>query len=314
MTGYSLIAIAICLLALVIYIIWKKIKNGVSNFFTIGLQPYGEFAELILTLGERINKKRKEEAEFNPRNFIGDERWLLDSQGPKTFYFIDESQVNDMFSQINQKSLLEYSESEKLTTGIEGGISSTPITAKGNKGSAHEKTSKFLIDNSVAGKYNHIENYLKDNQLIQYGIAQFYTDEFQREKFNESCKSLETDFKFKITEADRDKHWITLNKENAYPTLEMIKSTTGNIAIQQDFSIEETNGQIKLYFSHPINAYLEEKDKEVKICISCFQEKLTTSGMNFIKNGKTIKATCIGKIIRWDEINKTLEINPISIF
>lgn len=149
---------------------------------------------------------------------------------------------------------------------------------------------------------------------MNYGIAKFYTDEAQRHKFNESCDSLEKDYKFKITEEERAKHWISLNKENAYPTLDDIKLISGNIAIQQNFTIEEQDGQIKLYFKHPINEYLEEKDRDVKICISCSKEKLISSGKNYFVSGKTIKATCIGKIIRWDDQTKSLDINPIAVF
>lgn len=313
MTGYIIIALAIAILALVIYTIWTKTKSGVGTFFTSGLNPHGEFADMILTLAEHINKKKKE-YEYNPRFYIEDERWLLDSQGPKTFYYLDEFQINDLYSQINQSPLSEYSEREKSTSGIEGGVDLNPVAFKGNKGAETERTRKFLPDNSVASKYSIIENYLKDNQLLNYGIAQFYTDEAQRHKFNESCDNLEKEYKFKITEDERTKHWISLNKENAYPTLEAIKLISGNIAIQQNFSIEEQDGQVKLYFQHPINEYLEEKDRHVKICISCSKEKLTSSGKNYIIAGKTIKATCIGKIIRWDEQTKSLDINPIAVF
>lgn len=313
MTGYIIIVLAIAILALVIYIIWTKAKTGISTFFTSGLNPHGEFADMILTLAEHINKK-KQEYEYNPRFYIEDERWLLDSQGPKTFYYLDELQINDLYSQINQSHLSEYSEREKSASVIEGGVDLSPFAFKGNRGAETERTKKFLPDNSVASKYSIIENYLKDNQLLNYGIARFYTDEAQRQKFNESCDNLEKDYKFKIEEKERTKHWISLNKENAYPTLDEIKLISGNITIQQDFSIEEKDGQIKLYFKHPINEYLEEKDRDVKICIICSKEKLTPSGQNYIIIGKTIKATCIGKIIRWDDQTKSLDINPIAVF
>lgn len=100
MTGYILIAGAIAILALVIFIVWTKIKNGVGTFFTSGLNPHGEFSDMVLTLAEHISKKKKE-YEYNPRYYIEDERWLLDSQGPKTFYYMDDFQINDLYSQIN---------------------------------------------------------------------------------------------------------------------------------------------------------------------------------------------------------------------
>jgi len=314
MTGYFILAFALILLTLVIYIIWTKIKSGVTTFFSTGLQHHSEIAGLILTIADHIKEKKKEYEVFNPRLYIGDERWLLDSQGPKTFYYIDENQINDLYSQINQTPLLEISEREKSSKGFEGGLTNNPISLKGNKGSETEKTRKYLPDNSIASRYSLIETYLKDNQLLNYRIAQFYTDEGQRIKFNESCDSLEKDYNYKISEEERNKHWITLNKENAYPTLDSIKAFSGKIAIQEDFVIEEKEGQIKLYFKHPLNEYLEVQDRDVKICISCSKEKFTSSGKSFIVAGKTIKATCIGQIIRWDDKEKSLDINPIAVF
>lgn len=307
------IAIIFGLLALVIFFIWHKTKKSVTSFFSFGLNPSGEFAELVLTLADYIDKKKKEN-EHDPRLYIGDERWLLDSQGPKTFYYLDNTQINDLYSQISQTRLSEYSERKKSSVGMDGGITYSPVSVKGKKDAESEQISTYTVDTSVASKYSVIEDYLKDNQLINYGVAKFYTDEFQRQRFNESCDRLESEFKFIVTEEERNDHWISLNKENANPTLEEIKLISGNIAIQQDFNIEEDNGQIKLYFIHPINEYLENKDKDVKICISCSRDKLTSSGENYIIVGKTIKATCIGKVIRWDEDQKALYINPIAIF
>ena len=314
MEGYMLVAVSILIFAFIIYIIFAKFKNGVITFFNSGLHSHGEFADFIIALAAHISKKRKEIEEYNPRLYVGDERWLLDSQGPKTFYFLDEIQVDDFYYQINQPQLSEYSEREKLTGGMEGGVNLNPISLKGHKGHEAEKTSKFHIESSIASRYSIIENYLKDNQLLRYGIAQFYTDELQRQKFYDTCDNLEKEFNYKITEEERLKHWINLNKENAYPTLEEIKLITGTLVLQQDFDTEIENDQLYLSFIHPINEYLEEKDRDVKICIYCSKEKLTHSGKIFIIPGKTIKATCIGKVIRWDGQRKSLDINPIAIF
>lgn len=282
----------------------------VGTYINYGLNPNSEFAELIVNLAEHINKK-KQDSEYNPRDYIDDERWLLDSQGPKTFYYLDEAQINDLYSQINQNSLLEYTEREKSALAKEGGVTSKPLVIRGNKTSESEKTSRFQPDNSTASKYSVIENFLKENELLNYSFAQFYTNEYFLLKFHESCNKLEEEFNYKISKEERSIHWINLNKENAYPSLEKIKLISGNIAIQQNFIIEEFQGLIKLNFDHPINEYLEEKDRGVKICINCSKESLTPSGKTYIVSGKTIKATCIGKVIRWDEGSRALEINPI---
>ncbi len=315
-TGYLLIAGAIIVFGIIIYIIYSKIKGGVITFFTSGLNPHGEFSQLILSMADYINKKKNTQEESFPRHFIDDDRWLLESQGPKTFYYIDERQINDMYAQINQAPRLEeVTEKEKASSGVDGGLSSTAVSIKGTKGSESEKTKKYSIDNSAPSKYSYVESYLKDNLLINYGIAKFYTDHTQRVKFEEACNKLEQEFKFKVSENDRNQHWISLNKEFAYPTLDGIKNSSGNIAFQEDFTIlEEVDGKVKLFFTHPINSFLEDGDKNVRICINCSKENLTQAGKTFLVSGKTIKATCVGKIIRWDEQTKSLDINPIAVF
>ncbi|MES2654360.1 MAG: hypothetical protein V4620_02165 [Bacteroidota bacterium] len=315
MIAVIIVAVGLIILGLIIFVIYLKVKGGVTNFLTNGLNPHDEFSTLILSMADYIQQKRAAMDLYLPRYFVDDERWLLDSQVPKTFYYIDESQINDMYSQLNSSHKLEeFTEKEKQAKGFDGGISGSALSIKGNKATESERTKKFTLDISTPSKYNFIETYLKDNILINYGIAKFYTDDTQKIKFYESCEKLEEDFKFKISETERDKHWINLNKELSYPTLEGIKNSSGNIAFQEDFSIEHIDEHVKLFFIHPINQFLEEKDKNIRICISCTKQNLTQLGNTFFLTGKTIKATCLGKIIRWDEQTKTLEVNPIAIF
>ena len=214
MTTGIIIAIAIVIFGLIILVLYYKVKGSVTNFFTYGLNPHDEFSTLVLSMADHIRQKRSEVDQFMPRHFIGDERWLLDSQGPKTFYYIDANQINDMYSQLSSAHKLEeFTEKEKSAKGFDGGISGRTLSLKGNKATESERTKKFTLDVSTPSKYSFIETYLKDNMLINYGIAKFYTDDTQKIKFNESCDSLEKEFKFKISEEARNTHWINLNKE-----------------------------------------------------------------------------------------------------
>lgn len=299
------------------YRVFKKFKSGVISLFEYGegLEPYGPFSDIVLTVAEHINKKRKLHETSTPTFYRNEERWLLESTGLKTFYLIDERQINDFYSQINLSPVLqEITEKEKSTKLLEAGISNTPINIKGNTTGELEKTSKYAIDNSIVTKYGHVENYLKEYELISYGIAPFYSDERKKVLFYNSCDQLQVEHGFEITTEQREKHWIKLNQEYALPFLDEIKHTSGNVAIQETFNIVENEDTFQLIHLHKINDFLPDKEQGVSIVIMANKSNLSQSGKSFFINGKTIKVTCLGKVITWDDETRSLIINPISIF
>ena len=153
-----LIFIAIVSFFLIFFYIGSKIKKATIEIIEYGegLEPYGTLSDIIITLSDKIQKKRQNLSINQPKFYENQERWLLDSQKLKTFYYLDEDQVNNFYSQINiQPRIQEYSEREKKSSSLEGGVSQGILTARGNKSGELESTSKFLVD------FNVIKNMMK---------------------------------------------------------------------------------------------------------------------------------------------------------
>lgn len=128
------------------------------------------------------------------------------------------------------------------------------------------------------------------------------------------CTKMEDVYKYKIDLEARETHWIKLNREYANPILEQIKNLSGNVAFQEDFLVISKEDHFELSYIHRINQYLDTDSKKVSISCHLPKNNLTSTGKSYIIADKYIKATCIGKIIRWDESERCLIINPIAIF
>lgn len=69
-----------------------------------------------------------------------------------------------------------------------------------------------------------------------------------------------------------------------------------------------------LTYDHPINEDLEPSTPVVGIRVACTLDGLTFSGKTAFADGESVKATCVGKIVRWDDAMWQLVINPIAIY
>ena len=106
---------------------------------------------------------------------IADEKKLeIQKMGPKTFYYIDESQVKDLYLQIfNEPEPKRIETREKKE--VKGGVSAkTPvIEPKFEKGKAEETTKIYDIEQTPALMYNKIERYLFDKDKVTFGLDEF---------------------------------------------------------------------------------------------------------------------------------------------
>ena len=94
-----------------------------------------------------------------------------------------------------------------------------------------------------------------------------------------------------------------------------LSGSTGYVAIQTEFSIMEILGDVYiLSFVHPLNEYLPQEDKKVRIRATCAKGCMTSSGVSTFKKDKSVKITCLGKVVSWDNEDKILEISPIAIY
>lgn len=236
--------------------------------------------------------------------------------GPKTFYYLDESQVKDLYPQAFQErepTRIETRESKGTKKGISAKFKF--ISPKYEKDSAQEKTEIYDIKQNLSIMYNKVEKYLSQRDKVKFGLEEFEFEESQINEVNSLFDKMRDEYKLNVPKDMQDKIVSDKMKEFALQNIEKLYTSSGYVAIQNEFSVIEIhNSTYLLSFSHPLNEYLPQGEANVRIQITCAKKYMSSSGESIFKKDKSVKITCLGKVVSWNSQDKILEINPIAIY
>ncbi len=278
-----------------------------------------------LEIEEQIKKQAQEELVDSLRKFIGASTKASKAQkkkdaimrmGPKTFYYLDESQVKDLYPQAFQErepTRIETRESKGTKKGISAKFE--VISPKYERDSAQEKTEIYDIKQNPPIMYNKVEKYLFKGDKVKFGLEEFEFEESQINEVNSLFDKMRNEHKLNISKDMQDKIVSDKMKEFALQNVEKLSTSSGYVAIQTEFSVIEIyDGIYLLSFSHPLNDHLPQEETNVRIQVTCAKKYMCSSGESIFKKGKLLKITCVGKVVSWNDQDKILEINPIAIY
>ena len=236
--------------------------------------------------------------------------------GPKTFYYIDESQIKDLYPQVSQElepKRIETRESKETKKGISAKFRF--IEPKYERGRAEETTKVYDVEQTPPMMYNRVEQYLLEKGKITFGLEEFEFDKSSIDEFGSMCNKMQSKFKFNIPE---DLQAIFVADKMREFTLQRVKELSGSsgyVLIQTEFSTSDISADAYiLSFVHPLNEYLPQEDTKVRIQVTCAKKYMAPSGVSTFKKDKSVKITCLGKVVSWDNEDKILEISPIAIY
>lgn len=234
---------------------------------------------------------------------------------PKSFYYLDEGQIADLYSQISelQPKQIETEEHRDKKKGV--GSDMKVIKSDYETGEESNTKKTYQIEITSAVKYNNIEEYLFDKDSVTFGIEEFQFDEKPINEFKAMCQKMKSDFKFDVPDDLQSK--FVREKINGFASdkKKQISSTSGYIAIQGECQVKVAAGNgCELVYFHPLNNNLIDQSKKVSITVVCSNDCLTASGKNMFTNNNSINVVCLGKVVRWDEAKSCLVINPIGIY
>ncbi len=240
----------------------------------------------------------------------------LQKMGPKTFYVLDVSQVKDLYSQVFQElqpTQIETEEIEETEKGISADFK--VLAPKYERGKAVQTRKTYDVDLIPAVMYNEVEAHLIDKGLVSFGIEDFEYDESSVREFASMCTQMKAKFNFDVPEDLQEKFVVAKKHELALNRARELSDTSGYVAIQAEFTVSSVaDGVCLLALTHPLNAYLSEDDAPVSIKISCDEGSLSPSGLTIFTEGNSVKITCFGKVVSWDDPGACLIITPIAIY
>ena len=236
--------------------------------------------------------------------------------GPKTFYYIDKDQIEDLYPQVNQElepKRIETRESKETKKGVVANL--RVIKPKYERGRAEETTKIYETKQTLSMMYNRVEQYLLEKGRMTFGVEEFEFEKSSIDEFKSMCDKMRSKFKFDIPEDLQANFVSDKMREFALQRVKVLSGSTGYVAIQTEFSIIDIQGDAYiLSFVHPLSEHLPKEDKKVRIQVTCAKECMTPSGVSTFKKDKSVKIACLGKVVSWNNEDKILEISPIAIY
>jgi hypothetical protein len=236
--------------------------------------------------------------------------------GPKTFYYIDESQVKDLYPQVFQElepKRIQTRESKQIKKGISAKLRF--IEPKYERGRAEETTKIYDVELRPPMMYNKVEQYLLEKGKITFGLEEFEFEKSPIDDFKSMCEKMQNKFEFNIPDDLQAIFVADKMREFALQCVKELSGSTGYVAIQTEFSVIDIPGDAYiLSLVHPLNEYFPLENKKIRIQVTCAKECLTSSGVSTFKKDKSVKITCLGKVVSWNNEDKILEISPIAIY
>lgn len=236
--------------------------------------------------------------------------------GPKTFYYIDENQVRDLYTQVFQElkpKRIKTRETEETKKGITAKIKF--LEPKYEKGRGKEVTKSYEVEQTLATMYNEIEQYLVENDKVTFGLEEFEYDKSSIAEFQAMCEHMESKLNFSVPEELQSKFLSDKMTDFAVQNLEKLSHVSGYVAVQGELSVVDISKDgYTLSLTHPLSQHLAPGVYDTTIQVTCTSDCVTPSGKSTFKRDKLIKITCLGKVVSWRTQDAALEIGPIAIY
>ncbi|MBM4445810.1 MAG: hypothetical protein FJ023_00420 [Chloroflexi bacterium] len=240
----------------------------------------------------------------------------IQSTGLKTFYYLDESQIKDLYPQIAGGITAEQIQTKRLK-GSKKGISAKLkiVEPEYHQEAADEKTTTYSVKQHLSLQYNEIERYLFDKSQVTFALEDFESDEALIQQAENTVNEIR-DSGLDIPEETMRRLLAKKMEKLASQNIKRLENASGYIAIKCEviaMNTEETEYQ-RLQYEHPLSKYLSQEENKAAIQINCAKESITPSGCNAFAKHKRAKITCLGKVLSWDPNTNTLQISPIAIY
>ncbi len=236
--------------------------------------------------------------------------------GPKTFYYLDSRQVQDLHSQAFQElepKEVQTRESRHKAKGIIAKLN--PFGAKYETGEATETEKLYEIEQTPAVMYNKVEKYLIQQGDVSFGLEDFEYNESAIGEFTTMCERMSSKFGFDVPEDLQRKFVSDRIRGFALDRVNEVSDASGYVAVQGEFTVSSvTNDSRVLTLNHPLNAYLSQEDPQVSIQLACDSGSLLPAGASAFTQANSVKITGFGKVVSWDKSAASLVINPIAIY
>lgn len=270
--------------------------------------PYGRrlLERYLLETGERAHPE--EDAKKAKKQ-------LFINQGPRTFYFLDEEAVNELYPQIFKEVEPVETQTEERETK-EGGIRAKLhlVEPRFEKTTGVTVKRTYVKEQNLGTMFNQIESFLVENDQVLLGLEDFAEHTPSVEEFRTMCRQMDERFQFKVP-AELQEQYIKQQQEAlAIQKVKELEQAHDYILMRGVFSVGSTDNQWSLVYSHPLNNNLSSITKRATIATTCLKERSSIAGAATFSSTATVNLTLFGKVVCWTDDSWVLQINPLAIY
>jgi hypothetical protein len=322
--AYSLILAFIMSMAVILIVIRRIQRTPQTPTQRLGSSPLSE-SELRFILRRlpshdaeaivRFMQLRQRRSETEPvRTAAQVKADALRSAGPKSFFYLDEKEVNDLHPQVVRElrpSRIERRETRGVTKGV---TAQTPIVSpKYEKDSETQETRTYEIPPQRSIMYNEVESYLLDHGKLTCGLEDFEFDRSKLDEFRTLISRLRGRFNVKLPDNLETDVISDQMQEFAKSAIDALAKSSGYLFVLGDFTVENSADGCILSLKHPLSPYLVDPPPAT-IRITSVREYITPLGKSTFSDGRLVKVSCLGKKVGWDPETRILDVIPFAIF
>jgi hypothetical protein len=235
---------------------------------------------------------------------------------PRVFYFLNEELALNLYAQLSdagqEPEYRELESAEEREVRAELPIGRIKPSAGRKRGRVSRE--RFGPERDPARAMARVEQHLLDEDAITpFDLIALAYEEVNSNPFHRiegAFEFLEHTTKFPIPEkalASVRQEFIEHQRNRRG---ELLATASGYVAIKGKYAVElDESGDLIL--STPVTVL---SDSSATIRILCSQESVRLAGRMAFNPGSEARATCLGKILRWDNRDRVLHVLPISIF
>ncbi|MBW8002421.1 MAG: hypothetical protein FVQ80_10435 [Planctomycetes bacterium] len=240
-----------------------------------------------------------------------------------SFHYADKDNItnyyNDYFREPTVENFVKEATSE-ISGDLKGNIPKFLEAKAGGKNLTKWISTIKLPDTSLNGMFLRYQREIINNNQVILGLEIADVELSDMTEFEKLVDILEKDFDFKIDTKALDKGRTKLKGKTAEQTISKLEDASGWVLVEGNFQISVAKeGFYKCTYSHPINSYLPDSNKDITISFLIPKNGIEPHvAGNYLESiDREIPLTVYGKV--WQPLNKKqdiweLQITPLAVY
>lgn len=251
----------------------------------------------------------------DPSHLAGMKRRLITSMGPQSYYYLDTNQIEDLYSEVIQSLPARSREvEEERSRGGEVSAKLKIVDPKLTRGVRTKTVEKFEEDLTLTKKYSIVRSRLFESSAMVFGAEDVPAESDFLPEIEGIFVEIESILGSGLPGDTGERLVAERKRKIGQERLDYLRSATGHVALHGEFLVTRNtpaDEQRILLLDHPLNEYLDTAPR-ASIKISC-DDAYFRSGAHIFQDGTTIRVTCVGKVLSWNEADRVLTIIPMAL-